>query len=97
MEQNMKNNRHLKMVIVLTDVEESVILRRAILGHVRDENLIWSKFKRIEEELKMLSVYIYLFQALLQREGEHVAAGEGSKVKRGSIVFVCYQYGRNNV
>lgn len=46
------------MVIVLTDVEESVILRREILGHVSDENLIWSKFKRIEEELKMLSVYI---------------------------------------
>lgn len=96
MEQNTKNNMHFKMILVLTDVEESVILRRAILGHVRDGNLIWSKCKRIEEELKMLSVYIYLFQALLQTEGEHVAAGEVSKVTRGSTVFVCYQYGRNN-
>lgn len=81
------------MVIVLTDVEESVILRRAILGHVRDENLIWSKFKRIEEELKMLSVYIYLFQALLQREGEHVAAGEGSKSKEGQLFLFVFSMG----
>lgn len=59
-----------------------MILRRAILGHVRDGNLIWSKCKRIEEEIENVECVYTFFKLLLQMEGEHVAAGEVRSHKR---------------